>query len=580
MTGKDGANPMRGHTSVTSLLGHKQFVRTSFCVLAAAVILVLAGCTSSNDDEPAVVTLPENNTSVPPSTMAPGSSGEPAGPAEPPEVAWVTQIGGAGDDAFNAVTGDGVNVVATGTTSQGVDTPTAGGADILTARVSAEEGKLDKLSQFGSAADDKAMAIAGIGWGGPANELAPGPPADSGPEGEDSPQGNSRTLPVACGTTLGNLGATSAGAGDAWCGPATPSDIAGVTSGAAPGTVQMGGSENDLISGIAKPGPIARSSGIDPDFFYLSGSTSGFYPGAEDPAGQGLGAGDALAFRASMTGGTSWVRQFGTPKADAALGVCAVGGDGYYAGWTDGDLSGQSKGGRDAWISLIDASGVQRWITQFGSGGEDQFNAVTNAGDPSRGTMQLIAVGSSTGDVDAEGTGINSGSSDAMVASFAPDGTLLWTNQFGGALDDKATGVAVDGATIYVTGTTTGDSITPGADPGQVGEIAPDGSTTTTTTKAPVTGVGDLDPKLGKGGSKDIFMAAIDAASGQTLWIVRLGSEKDEEATAITATPTGLLVISGTTTGQLGETPPAGGTDGFLLAFPLPAAGGAAASSV
>ena len=41
-----------------------------------------------------------------------------------------------------------------------------------------------------------------------------------------------------------------------------------------------------------------------------------------------------------------------------------------------------------------------------------------------------------------------------------------------------------------------------------------------------------------------------------------------------------LVVISGQTTGDLGDNTNAGGSDGFLIAFPLPTAGGSVASAL
>jgi hypothetical protein len=50
--------------------------------------------------------------------------------------------------------------------------------------------------------------------------------------------------------------------------------------------------------------------------------------------------------------------------------------------------------------------------------------------------------------------------------------------------------------------------------------------------------------------------------------------------TGLATTEDGLLVASGITTGQMGDGPPAGGSDGFVIAFPLSTTGGGAASSV
>ena len=62
--------------------------------------------------------------------------------------------------------------------------------------------------------------------------------------------------------------------------------------------------------------------------------------------------------------------------------------------------------------------------------------------------------------------------------------------------------------------------------------------------------------------------------------MAQFGTAGEEQTTAMTRTESGLLVVSGSTTGQLGATPPGGGTDGFMIAFRLPATGGGAASIV
>jgi len=63
-------------------------------------------------------------------------------------------------------------------------------------------------------------------------------------------------------------------------------------------------------------------------------------------------------------------------------------------------------------------------------------------------------------------------------------------------------------------------------------------------------------------------------------WVSRFGSAGDETMTGLAITEDGLLVASGTTTGQMGEQAAAGGADAFVIAFPLSSTGGGAASSV
>ena len=81
-------------------------------------------------------------------------------------------------------------------------------------------------------------------------------------------------------------------------------------------------------------------------------------------------------------------------------------------------------------------------------------------------------------------------------------------------------------------------------------------------------------------GATDGFLAALDATTGALRWTTQFGIDGEEVVTGITTTEDGLVVVSGHTTGQMGDQPSAGGTDGFLIAFPLPSSGGAVASAL
>lgn len=486
-------------------------------------MVAAAGC-SPRRDQPATVTLPERGTtsSTVPSTLAPDQSTSGNTQDTVPSLAWAVQVGGVGDDVLRSVTGSQASVVAVGSTSAGVDAPTSGGVDVLTATVSTD-GVVDSVDTFGSEGDDNAAGVAAT-----------------------------QESVLACGSTTGALGAASGGASDAWCAPLPSTPDARVS--------QLGGLESEQLTGVALPRDAAPTADASTGAGFASGAIDGFFPGAEDPAGQGLGGGDALAFRVGIDGSTIWARQFGTPVADAATGVCEADSDGVFVGYTDGDLEGRTKGLRDGWISRIDATGVQRWITQFGSTANDEFLAVSAGGEARRGTEQFVAVGSTDGDVDGTGPLANSGGKDALITAFASDGTVAWSTQLGGELDDVASAVVTDGDTVYIAGTTQ-SAPTQGDPSAQIG-------------------LGELDPEIGPGGMGDGFLAALDVATGEVRWVARMGSAQDETVTGLTATEDGLLVLSGSTAGQVADTVPAGGLDGFLLAFPLPSSGGGASSSV
>ena len=515
-------------------------------LLAVTLLAGLSAC-SFNREEPATVTLPEHGTttSTTPSAATP-DQGAATAEETPPKLAWAVQVGGAGEDVLNAVAGVQTSVVAVGSTSEGIDQAVVGGTDVLSVTVDAA-GVLSSTEQFGTTADESAAAVSATAKNSLACGSTTGYLADAlGPEN---------------GNAFGGQEAGSNGS-DAWCAPLPLSGGGRVT--------QLGGSAQESITGLALPQGASVARGSE-QVGFGSGTVDGYFPGAEDPAGRGLGAGDALAFRVGSDGSALWARQFGTAANDAALGVCAVAEDGIFVGYTDGDLEGNSKGLRDAWISRIDAKGVQRWITQFGGAGTDEFRAVAAAGDAREGTEQFVAVGSTDGDIDQSGPLANSGRTDAIITSFASDGTIKWATQLGSEFEDVATAVAADGTNIYVAGTTRNSNSA-----GVTGE----GGAGAATGPDSLIGLGDLNTEIGPGGGTDSFLASLDAKTGQVRWITRMGSAADESTTGLTITDGGLLVLSGITAGQVASTPPAGRTDGFLLAFQLPTSGGAAASSV
>ncbi|MFM7069933.1 MAG: hypothetical protein ACKOYM_10810, partial [Actinomycetes bacterium] len=214
------------------------------------------------------------------------------------------------------------------------------------------------------------------------------------------------------------------------------------------------------------------------------------------------------------------------------------------AGVTDGDAASASRGGSDGVISRFDPNGNQRWSTQIGSAGDELLSAVAMAGEARRGTERCVAGGTTTGDLG----GPSAGGADALVTALGPDGAALWTAHWGSSGSERVSAIAVDGPLIYVAGTTDGR-------------------------------FGDLRTDLGPGGRRDGFVAAISAADGRVQWTSRFGSASDDTVTGITTTEDGLLVLSGTTEGQLTGAKQVGGADGFLVAFRLPA-GGASGSSV
>jgi hypothetical protein len=504
--------PQRENHSSAARAGARRPSTLRVRLIAPAVAALLgAGCAGAGEGSVAEVTLPELDTTTTTSVVvAPDRTGE-----EPPTAAWTLQLGGPGDDVLRAVSGDGDTVGVVGSTTGPIEGSAAvsGGNDVLVA-VSTTSGELLTLRTAGSEGADVANGVATAAEGA-----------------------------IACGSTSGTLGSALGGSIDLWCALVEPGEDP------LPSVSQLGGAESQEIIGVG--------AAPDQSFAYAGGRVVGFLPGAQDPTGRGLGGGDALVVQLAVDGSPVWARQFGTPNDDGALGVTMTAdGDGVLVGFTDGDLGRASSGGRDAWISRFDPSGLQRWVSQIGSAGDDTMVAVDVAGRASQGTLRFIGVGHTDGGLGSDGVGrsrpAGTGAEpvlDGFVAAFGPDGMLAWTSALGSEGEDRATAVVVDGATIYVAGTTVGG------------------------------GLGELDPQLGPGGGADGFLAALDTTSGEVVWVTRFGSAGDEEISSMTATEDGMLVIAGSTTGQMTEEPPRGGKDGFLVAFPLPTAGGGAASA-
>ncbi|MBI2829095.1 MAG: SBBP repeat-containing protein, partial [Acidobacteria bacterium] len=218
----------------------------------------------------------------------------------------------------------------------------------------------------------------------------------------------------------------------------------------------------------------------------------------------------------------SWVRQFGTSGEDYARGVAVDGsGNVYIAGTTFGNLSGQNAGSGDAFVRKYDSSGVEQWTRQFGTTSEDYALgvAVDGAGN-------VYVAGYTQGNL----SGQNAGYSDAFVRKYDASGAELWTRQFGTGSDDRALGVAVDGAgNIYIAGPTYGNLS---------GQNA---------------------------GTNDAFVRKY-ASSGVEQWTRQFGTTGGDEAFAVAVDGAGNVHVVGTTIGNLsGQS--AGGYDAFVRKY-------------
>ena len=148
-----------------------------------------------------------------------------------------------------------------------------------------------------------------------------------------------------------------------------------------------------------------------------------------------------------------------------------------------------------------------------------------------------------------------SNSGNAFVTRYNADGTYAWTQTFGGTTADGADGVAVNGSTVFVTGTFY-------------------------STNAKIGGIGT---SVANAGSSNVFLIALDAATGAAKagfgisgsGIQTFGGSADEQVPAIatsgtTVYLTGLMSSTNAKIGGTGTTFSINGTsnnDAFILAL-------------
>jgi hypothetical protein len=250
-------------------------------------------------------------------------------------------------------------------------------------------------------------------------------------------------------------------------------------------------------------------------YVYMAGRTYGSLDGPN------LGLSDNILRKYDSEGDLLWGRQFGTPNNEWASGVAAdASGNVYVVGATNGSIAG-SRGARDGLLRKYSASGAVLWTRQFGTSDEDYFAAVAVDWGGN-----VIVVGWTFGDM--AGAGLGNG--DAVVRKYAPNGSVLWTRQFGSSGNDQAFGVAIDSIdNVFVVGHTWGAMS--GANKGQ----------------------------------KDAFVRKFNSA-GVVEWTRQFGTVFSDAATGVAVDGTGAAIVVGYTGGVLYGTN-YGGDDAFFRRY-------------
>ena len=260
-------------------------------------------------------------------------------------------------------------------------------------------------------------------------------------------------------------------------------------------------------------------------------------------------AGGAHAVLGAGTPFVRWSTYLGG-EGDEFVNATAILQDGAIiaTGWTQSLLFPVSPGAAqttradttDAFVARFAADGTREWITYFGGRGVDVARelAVDAAG-------RIAIVGSTTSDdLPRTGASMLLGGTDAFVARFNPDGSLIGSWYFGGSLDDEGQAI---------TFTRSGDLVVVGH---------------TVSTDMPITF--NLLQNV-KNLGIDLFLASF-TWNGTRIWSSYYGGTREDWPHAVQEDPEGNLVIAGHT--ESGGFPVTSGAfqgnfegvrDGFLL---------------
>ncbi|MDT9185836.1 MULTISPECIES: SBBP repeat-containing protein, partial [unclassified Limnospira] len=298
--------------------------------------------------------------------------------------------------------------------------------------------------------------------------------------------------------------------------------------------------------------------------------------------------GDPVAVQMSAPPEFGWTRLLGTSEEDSATAL-TTGSDGsiYVAGYTYGDLDGQTNSGRaDAFISRFQPDGTQDWTRLLGSSDSRYAHALTTGSDGS-----IYVAGTTWGDLDGQ---TNSSSwPDAFITKFQPDGTQDWTRLLGNSDGDAAHALTTgsDGS-IYVAGRTRGDldgQTHSGSEDAFISRFQPDGTKDWTrllgtrlwdSAHALTTGsdgsiyvagrtFDNLDGQMHSGGFyfvPDAFISRFQP-DGTTDWTRLLGTRSRDWANALTTGSDGSIYVAGKTGDNLDGQTPSGRGDAFISRF-------------
>ncbi|HEU5179229.1 MAG TPA: PKD domain-containing protein, partial [Candidatus Polarisedimenticolia bacterium] len=338
----------------------------------------------------------------------------------------------------------------------------------------------------------------------------------------------------------------------------------------------------------------------------------GQFSGTVDFGGGGLtsaGGTDIFLAKYSSSGAHLWSKRFGGTGNEVGYGIAVAGnGDmaltGYFGYFGDAttDFGGgrlTSVGGQDIFVAKFSASGDHVWSRAMGGTGQDTgFSVGMDSGG------NVVVTGYFQNAVNFGGGSLTStGGTDIFLMKYSASGTHVWSKRFGGASDDRGTGIAVAGTgEVVVTGyfNATADfgggaQVSTGGSDIFLAKYSSDGAHAWSKVFGTTYGYGDvsrgvaLDASgnialtgsilgpvdfgggpLAETGSYDIFAAKF-SASGAHLWSKRFGVLYDDHGDAIAMDAGGNIIAVGDFFQGVdfggGQLLSPGNIDGYLVKF-------------
>lgn len=156
---------------------------------------------------------------------------------------------------------------------------------------------------------------------------------------------------------------------------------------------------------------------------------------------------DIVLAKLSANGDFIWSKRFASTTDDNGLSVSVGPQDevvltGNFSGPINFGTGVLTSREHDVFLAKFSANGTPVWSKQFGGALRDSGNGVAVDADGN-----IVLTGAFAGTIDFGGGALNSANAnydDIFLAKFAGDGSLLWSQSFGGNLFDRGNAVSVD----------------------------------------------------------------------------------------------------------------------------------------